>query len=131
MLEPHRNWNSSEKSDNDAFERLNHLLEMSHMTEEKACIVESIVKPSENTSRRNNCMESSENFARKNGQQPQKTAQMCDDRNPSHTNQAISFKSWQSKGGAPTMQYPSVENERLTKDVKNSNTDRGEGTKQV
>jgi hypothetical protein len=133
MLDPHRNRNPSVKNDNDAFKRLNRVLEMSHMADEKASSLDNIEKPHDNNSRRKHGKVSCDNSIRKNGLQQQKSTQICDDRDHSQVSGAISFKSWQSRAGVPTMLDTSIENEGLTKDVsvRNSNLDNGEGAKKV
>lgn len=133
MLNPHRNRNPSVKNDCDAFERLNRVLEMSHMTDQKASSLDNIEKPHDKNSRRKHSTVSSDNSIRKIGQQQQKSTQICDDRDHSQVSGAISFKSWQSRAGVPMTLDTSIENEGLTKDisVRNSNSDSGEGAKQV
>jgi hypothetical protein len=133
MLDPHRNRNPSVNNGNDAFERLNRVLEMSHMADEKASSLDNIEKPHGNNSRRKHCTVSNDNSIRKNGLQQQKSTQICDDRDHSQVSGAISFRSWQLRAGVPVMLDTSIENEGLTKDVsvRSSNLDNGEGAKQV
>lgn len=133
MLDPHRKRNPSVKNDNDAFERLNRVLEMSHMTDQKASSLNNVEKPHDNDSRRKHSTVSSDNSIRKNGLQQQKSTQICDDRDHSQVSSPISFKSWQSRAGVPVMLDTSIEDEGLTKDVsvRNSNLDNREGAKQV
>lgn len=133
MLDPHRKRNPSVKNDNDAFERLNRVLEMSHMIDEKATSSDNIEKPHDNNSIRKHSTVSSDNSIRKNRLQQRKSTQICDDRDHSQVSGAISFKSWQSRAEVPTMLDMSIENEGLTKDVsvRNSNSDNGYGAKQV
>ena len=115
----------SAENDNDALERLNRLVDID-VADEKASTLENNEDPLDSIDSRNRRLGSS---ARTKGQKPQKNSQMCDDREHSQVTNSISFKSWQSKGGAPTTQDLPTENERFTKDVRKSKSDYGDGTK--